>query len=181
MFVNLCFKKGNQCWDRSVFLKMFLLLLYLLCIHLLPWCQLICAGSCTDSFGFSDLYSCPGHVACLCIWRFWGESPPAAQGGKTLPPAFFQARRISWLGNEGEMQTSWNTEPEFCISRMLSGHVLVDSNHVASSETNTVLVHSAVAIGSLVAWPTRLFPSPLFWMYLVLLVYCMFFPKCPTA
>lgn len=154
-------------------LKIFLLLLYLLCIHLLPCCQLICAGSCTDSSGFSDLYSPPGHVACLCIWCFLGESPPAAQA--SISPCFF------WLGSEEGMQTSWNMEPEFCISRMFSGHVLMDSNHVASSEANTVLVHSEVAIGSLAAWSTRPFPSLLFWMSLVLLVYCMVFPKSPTG
>lgn len=121
-------------------------------------------------------------TCCLFVHlAFLGWKSSCCSGRQNTPPAFFQARRISWLGNEGGMQTSWNTEPEFCISRMLSGHVLMDSNHVASSEANTVLVHSAVAIGSLVVWPTRLFPSPLFRMYLVLLVYCMFFPKCPTG
>lgn len=162
-------------------LKMFLLLLYLLCIHLFPWCQLICAGLCTDSFGFSDLYSPPGHVACLCIWHFLGESPTAAQGGKSLPLLSSRPGGFLGWGMRRGMQTSWNMEPGFCISRMFSGHALMDSNHVASSEANTVLVHSEIAIGSLTAWSIRPFHSPLLWVSLVLLVYCMFFPKSPTG
>lgn len=38
----------------------------------------------------------------------------------------------------------------------------MDSNHIASSEANMVLVHSEIAIGSLAAWSIRPFPSPLF-------------------
>lgn len=160
-------------------LKMFLLLLYLLCIHLFPWCQLICAGSCTDSIGFPGLYSPPGHVACLCIWRFLGESPTAIRGGKNLP-CFLPGQEDFLAGNEEGMQTSWNMEPEFCIIRMFSGHVLMDLNRVASSEANAVLVHSEIAIGLLASRSIRP-PSPLFWMSLVLLVYCTFFPKSSTG
>lgn len=159
-------------------LEIFLLLLYLLWIHLFPWCQLICNGSCTGSFGFSDLYSTPGHVACLCIWHFWGESPTAY---RKSPPAFFQARRICWLGNEEGILIHWNMEPESCISRMFSGHVLMESNHVSSGKANRLLVYVEIAISSLAALSRRPFPSPLFWMSSVFIVYCMFILKPPTG
>lgn len=57
----------------------------------------------------------------------------------------------------------------------------MQSNHIAFSKANMVLVYVEIAISSLAALSIRPFPSPLFLMSSVFIVYCMFIPKPPTG
>lgn len=137
-----------------------------------------------------------GHVQVLLVFRslftpwtcclfeylaFSGWKSYCHSGRQKSPPACFQTRRISWWGNEEGILTQWNMEPESSISRMFSGHVLMDSNHVASGKANMVLVYIEIAISSLAALSIGPFPSLLFWMSSVFIVYCMFILKPPTG
>lgn len=180
MLVNLCLKKVISVGTAVAFKNVLAIAVFIMHSSLSLMPVHMCWVMYRFLWVFGSLFT--PWTCCLFVHlTFFGWKSHCRSGRQKSPPAFFQARRISWLGNEEGMQTSWNMEPEFCISRMFSGHVLMDSNHVASSEAHMVLVHSEIAIGSLAAWSIRPLHSPLLWMSLVLLVYCMFFPKSPTG
>lgn len=105
----------------------------------------------------------PLDMLFVCVFGiFWGESPTAIQGDRSLPLLSSRPEVFLGWGKEEGILTRGNMEPEFCVSRMFSRHVLMNSNHVASGKANTVLVYIEIAISSLAALSIRPFPSPLF-------------------